>query len=1326
MSRNRTKGGTAGSSSKKQHESGFYEDYSSSSSSTSYGLASKDLKSSSGSSKTQSSSSSSRHYHHNHHHHQQARPMKTDYMAYYNNLKYYQQQSEPKRKGACDSIEPPDLINQIVADQQRKLLQQAAARKKQQQQEQHALVSSSSSSGGGGGGSSNYHQVREAPVIIDSEDSDNGAASGNESGSDGEVHSNRLHQHHHNHQQHQKHGNGGAKPRAAEDEDDEEDDDEEMEEDEPQQKQQQDTPKKRNEKSSSSVIYNGTIIDKEGLEMIKSSTINTKVKLCEDDKVSMDDFKLLKVLGTGAYGKVFLVRKLGGVDNNKLYAMKVLKKATICQKKKTAEHTRTERQVLESIKRSPFLVTMHYAFQTESKLHIILDYVSGGELFTHLYNKEHFTEDEVRIYIAEIIVALEQLHKLGIIYRDIKLENILIDSEGHIVLTDFGLSRELVYENERAHSFCGTIEYMAPEIVKSNQNGHDQTVDWWSVGVLTFELLTGSSPFSSEESVTQTEISKKITNTEAVIPDHLSREAKDFIRKLLVKDPRRRLGGGSADASELKSHDFFKSINWRQLADKKISAPFRPVIEDELDTNNFSDEFTRQTPVDSPASAPPNSERLFRGYSYVSPSLLSSKVVDRNKYMKNKNVRPSEASIRKFVSKSSAFYKRYELSSDRAIGDGLFSTCLKCRRLSSSSSNSHHSSSRNSTSSNSSSSKYYAVKVLFNHPEPAEYARREVEALKECQGHPNIVKFVEVLKDSHHIYIVLELLGGGELLHRINKTSSFTDSQARHYFRQMVQAVAYMHQKGIAHCDLKPENVLFEGPSSEHLKLIDFSFAKSIENNNCLVSSPIAGTLGYSAPEVFDGRSYALESSDLWSLGVILYTMLCGQAPFTPRQFFGHTNLASSAKQMEIIMDKIRRGSFDLAASAWECVSEEAKDLVKRLLTVDPDRRITMEQLLVHEWLDLNRTAGVRRQLKTIYPHQSLQQLETNVKNTYDAFKRAEEEGFRLREVSRTAASQRRTNGAKSKKSTESQYSSSMEESTSSGIGRSKSSKSSSMSDNNGHEGHRTISVSTNNSEVVLIDEADSDELALPEKTQESEKTESSESNNNDLNKLEQEHQEEQESAVEEELEDEDDEQEIDDLLADLDEIVEEHKAEMEQRQQQPEPAEIEEEPEKQVRRRNDSCESDTSSTTVPLELAGGVKEQPEPPQIVEQEESEAEEIDDEEEEEKEEHQPVAVVEAEEPASLEADLASISSESFVFGFRASIDFEAREFGYTSGDAEPIFFGFDEATELGEKPSLILTFSIKTALGRPARKRRTEVDLNCRRSKRMRSTVNYVY
>ena len=165
----------------------------------------------------------------------------------------------------------------------------------------------------------------------------------------------------------------------------------------------------------------------------------------------MDDFDLLKVLGTGAYGKVFLARKKTGMDKGQLFAMKVLKKATIVQKRKTTEHTKTERQVLATIRQSPFLVTMHYAFQTPSKLHLVLDYINGGELFTHLYQREKFTENEVRIYIGEIVLALEHLHKVnrhfdllilvtnpqylqnGIIYRDIKLENILLDGEGHIV-----------------------------------------------------------------------------------------------------------------------------------------------------------------------------------------------------------------------------------------------------------------------------------------------------------------------------------------------------------------------------------------------------------------------------------------------------------------------------------------------------------------------------------------------------------------------------------------------------------------------------------------------------------------------------------------------------------------------------------------------------------------------------------------------------------------------------------------------------------------------------------------------------------------------------
>lgn len=229
--------------------------------------------------------------------------------------------------------------------------------------------------------------------------------------------------------------------------------------------------------------------------------------------------------------------------------------------------------------------------------------MSGGELFTHLYQRDHFTEAEVRVYIGEIILALEHLHQLGIIYRDIKLENILLDSNGHIVLTDFGLSKEFKpHETDlRTYSFCGTIEYMAPEVVRGGSIGHTFAVDWWSVGVLTYELLTGASPFTVEgERNTQTEISRRILKSHPPIPDFMSPAVQDFIKRLLVKDPNKRLGGGSEDAAELKRHAFFKDINWSLLAAKKTPAPFVPKISGAFDVSNFAEEFTSMIPITDP------------------------------------------------------------------------------------------------------------------------------------------------------------------------------------------------------------------------------------------------------------------------------------------------------------------------------------------------------------------------------------------------------------------------------------------------------------------------------------------------------------------------------------------------------------------------------------------------------------------------------------------------------------------------------------------------------------------------------------------------------
>lgn len=228
----------------------------------------------------------------------------------------------------------------------------------------------------------------------------------------------------------------------------------------------------------------------------------------------------------------------------------------------------------------------------------------------------------VKIYIAEVVLALEQLHQLGVIYRDIKLENILLDKDGHIVLTDFGLSKKYDSTSEgRAYSFCGTLEYMAPEIIRSGNDGHDIAVDWWSVGVLTYELLTGSSPFTAtEQQNLQNDISHRLQKICEKFT--LSDAVKDFITKMLHKDPKKRLGGNSKNATEIKEHPFFTEINWNDLKAKTLKSPFKPILQSDDDTQNFSVEFTTQPAVDLPASVPKHSENLFRGFSYVAPEHL--------------------------------------------------------------------------------------------------------------------------------------------------------------------------------------------------------------------------------------------------------------------------------------------------------------------------------------------------------------------------------------------------------------------------------------------------------------------------------------------------------------------------------------------------------------------------------------------------------------------------------------------------------------------------------------------------------------------------------
>merc|ERR1712130_30609 len=304
-------------------------------------------------------------------------------------------------------------------------------------------------------------------------------------------------------------------------------------------------------------------------------------------KVQIDDFELLKVIGRGAFGKVMLVKKK---DDGKIYAMKIMKKRTIMGRGQV-DHTKAERKILQSLDH-PFLMALRYAFQSKEKLYLVLDYIKGGELFFHLKNNRRFTEDVARLWCGEIALAMGHLHSLGVIYRDLKPENILVDNTGHVVLTDFGLAKD-VSPDEKTNTFCGTPEYLAPEIVTGS--GHDKAVDWWSLGILLYELTVGIPPFYSQN---VNEMYKKIQHGILRFPPFLSDSCKKIIVAFLNRDPKKRLGSEN-DLEEIKEQPFFEDIDWDKLNARKYECSFQPKVKNDLDTDNFEDTFTSEAVVDS-------------------------------------------------------------------------------------------------------------------------------------------------------------------------------------------------------------------------------------------------------------------------------------------------------------------------------------------------------------------------------------------------------------------------------------------------------------------------------------------------------------------------------------------------------------------------------------------------------------------------------------------------------------------------------------------------------------------------------------------------------
>uniref|UniRef100_A0A146R973 Protein kinase C n=1 Tax=Fundulus heteroclitus TaxID=8078 RepID=A0A146R973_FUNHE len=344
--------------------------------------------------------------------------------------------------------------------------------------------------------------------------------------------------------------------------------------------------------------------------------------------LGLADFDLLRVIGRGSYAKVLLVQLK---KTERIYAMKVVKKELV-NDDEDIDWVQTEKHVFEQASNHPFLVGLHSCFQTDSRLFFVIEYVNGGDLMFHMQRQRKLPEEHARFYSAEISLALNYLHERGIIYRDLKLDNVLLDSEGHIKLTDYGMCKEGLRPGDTTSTFCGTPNYIAPEILRGEDYGF--SVDWWALGVLMFEMMAGRSPFDivgsadNPDQNTEDYLFQVILEKQIRIPRSLSVKAASVLKGFLNKDPKDRLGcHPQTGFADINSHPFFRNVDWELLEQKQVVPPFKPNISGEFGLDNFDAQFTNE-----PIQLTPDDEDVvrkidqseFEGFEYINPLLMSA------------------------------------------------------------------------------------------------------------------------------------------------------------------------------------------------------------------------------------------------------------------------------------------------------------------------------------------------------------------------------------------------------------------------------------------------------------------------------------------------------------------------------------------------------------------------------------------------------------------------------------------------------------------------------------------------------------------------------
>lgn len=335
--------------------------------------------------------------------------------------------------------------------------------------------------------------------------------------------------------------------------------------------------------------------------------------LDQHKRFSPDDFNFIKVIGKGSFGVVILAELKNSDD---VFAIKILKKDVIIQDD-DVECTMTEKRILALAAKHPFLTALYCCFQTPDRLFFVMEYVNGGDLMFQIQKARKFDESRAKFYAAEVTLALIFLHKQGVIYRDLKLDNILLDSEGHCKIADFGMCKEGILGGATTTTFCGTPDYISPEVLQELEYG--PSVDWWALGVLMYEMMAGQPPFEAEN---EDDLFEAILHEDVLYPVWLSREAVSILRGFMTKTVSRRLGCIASQGGEqaILDHPFFKDIDWKALELKRVKPPFKPKIKNTRDVSNFDIDFLKEEPILTPV----NPEVLktinqdeFKGFSYT-------------------------------------------------------------------------------------------------------------------------------------------------------------------------------------------------------------------------------------------------------------------------------------------------------------------------------------------------------------------------------------------------------------------------------------------------------------------------------------------------------------------------------------------------------------------------------------------------------------------------------------------------------------------------------------------------------------------------------------